>query len=127
MDTKRRIKKLSEDKFINDTQTVLKFIQLYCDDKHQDKKKEDKTQHLSYENKDLHVDVKYHLCETCIDTFLYSYKALQECPHEKKPSCRKCPAPCYDRPRWKKLASIMKYSGMRLGLTKIKLFFSSKS
>jgi len=127
MDTKRRIKKLSEDKFIKDTQTVLKFIQLYCNEKHKNIAKENGVHHLNYKNKNLLTDVTYHLCEECTDTFVYSYKALQECPHEKKPSCRKCPAPCYDRPRWKKLASIMKYSGMKLGLTKIKRFFSSKS
>ena len=123
MDTKRRTKKLSEDKFIHDTQTVLKFIQLYCDEKHKDSEKQDGIQHLNYLNKDLHEEINYHLCEACTDTFIYSYKALQKCPHDEKPSCRKCPEPCYDRPRWKHLASIMKFSGMKFGLIKIKKFF----
>ena len=51
MDTKRRIKKLSEDKFIKDTQTVLKFIQLYCNEKHKNIAKENGVHHLNYKNK----------------------------------------------------------------------------
>lgn len=118
---------MSEDKFIHDTKTVLKFIQLYCNEKHKDSKKDNGIQHLIYKNQNLNVELNYHLCEACTNTFTYSYKALQECPHEEKPSCRKCPQPCYDKSRWKHLASIMKYSGMRLGLTKLKRLFSKKS
>jgi len=123
LETTRRIEKLSEDKFIHDTKTVLKFIQLYCDEKHKEDEKNDGIEHLNYQNKDLHVDVEYHLCQACQETFTYSYQRLQECPHEQKPSCRKCPNPCYEKPRWKHLASIMRFSGMKLGLLKIRRLF----
>ncbi|NLM99553.1 MAG: hypothetical protein GX170_05965, partial [Campylobacteraceae bacterium] len=43
--------------------------------------------------------------------------------NEEKPSCRKCPNPCYEKDRWKLLAKIMKYSGMKLGLLKIRKMF----
>lgn len=118
---------MTNEKFINDTKIVLKFIQLYCDDKHKNSEKKDAIQHLIYRDKDLNIDLKYNLCEACTDTFKYSYKALQECPHEEKPSCRKCNNPCYDRPRWKHLASIMRYSGMQLGFVKIKRLFKIKN
>jgi len=111
---------MTNEKFIHDTKTVLKFIQIYCDDKHEDEPKEKNSQKLIYLEKDLDVEVNYNLCSTCKETFLLSYRNLQECPHADKPSCRKCPSPCYERPDWKKVAKIMKHSGMKQGLLKIK-------
>lgn len=114
---------MSEEKFIHDCHTVLKFIQLYCDEKHTDCDKKEGNTSLVYNQKDTKNYVNYKLCEKCEDTFIYTYKKLQECPHDEKPSCRKCPSPCYERSRWKHLASIMRFSGMRLGLLKIKKLF----
>jgi predicted amidophosphoribosyltransferase len=111
---------MTNEKFIHDTKIVLKFIQIYCDDKHKDEPKEKGTQELIYLEKDLHVKIDYNLCSTCKDTFLLSYHKLQLCPHEEKPSCRKCPKPCYERPDWKRVAKIMKHSGMKQGLLKVK-------
>jgi hypothetical protein len=45
---------------------------------------------------------------------------LQNCPHEIKPRCRKCPTPCYEKQEWKNIARIMKYSAIKLSLGKIK-------
>jgi hypothetical protein len=115
---------MSEEKFISDTKTVLKFIQLYCDEKHKDIEKTDEILNLNYKNKELNEKVEFNLCPACKETFLYSYKKLQECPHEEKPRCRKCPNPCYERSEWKKLAKIMKYGGIKLGLVKIKKIFT---
>jgi hypothetical protein len=114
---------LKKEKFISDTETVLKFIQIYCNDKHKDEKKIRENLQLFYLNQDLHVKVDYDLCSTCKDTFLYSYQKLQACPHEEKPRCRKCPNPCYDKQEWKTLAKIMRHSGMKLGILKIKKLF----
>ncbi len=123
MVTTWRFKKLTNEKFIGDTEIVLKFIQLYCDKKHNNIKKSDGLLNLHYKNQDLHVEIKYNLCSTCKEDFLYSYGRLQECPHDEKPSCRKCPAPCYEKSKWKELAKIMKYSGMQFGLLKIRKLF----
>jgi hypothetical protein len=114
---------LKIEKFSQDTTTVLKFIQLYCDKNHSDCEKTTDSQHLNYKNKPLHVTLDYLLCPTCRETFLYSYARLQECPFEEKPSCRKCPNPCYEKSKWKELAKIMKFSGMQLGLLKIRKLF----
>lgn len=111
---------MKPEKFIKDAQTVLKFIQLYCDNKHEKSLKNSATKKLHYKGEDLHVSLEYTLCATCEQTFLYSHERLLACPHEEKPSCRKCPNPCYEKSRWKELAGIMKYSGMRLGLIKIR-------
>lgn len=114
---------MNDEKLIQDTTTVLKFIQLYCDKKHNDCEKTNDIQQLEHKNKPLHVSLNYTLCPTCKETFLYSYARLQECPHVEKPSCRKCPTPCYEKTRWKELAKIMKFSGMQLGLLKIRKLF----
>ena len=114
---------MTNEKFIYDSTTVLKFIQLYCDDKHKDIPKEQGEKSLVYRENLLNHTLTYELCLDCQKTFELSYEKLQNCPHEDKPSCRKCPAPCYDKPDWKSLAKIMKYSGMRLGLTKLRKLF----
>ena len=117
---------MTDEKFILDTKTVLKFIQIYCDDKHKDIEKKEGLQSLVYREKKLDIDIVYHLCSACKDTFLLSYQKLQECPWEEKPSCRKCPKPCYERPDWKHVAKIMKHSGMKQGLIKLKKLFKIK-
>jgi len=116
---------MKDEKFIHDTKTVLKFIQIYCDEKHKNEEKTDEKLQLIYKNRDLQESIKYNLCSKCKETFLYSYKRLQECPHEEKPRCRKCPSPCYERSEWKKLAKIMKFSGIKMGILKIRKFFKN--
>jgi hypothetical protein len=112
---------MKDEKFTSEVETVLKFIQLYCNDKHKIEK-ENSSQEVLYKGKNL-LHVKFDLCPTCKETFLYTLQRLQECPHEEKPRCRKCPNPCYERPKWKELTRIMRHSGMKLGLLKIKKLF----
>ncbi|WP_024955648.1 nitrous oxide-stimulated promoter family protein [Sulfurospirillum arcachonense] len=114
---------MTKEKFIIDSSTVLKFIQIYCDDKHKDATKLYETLQLNYLNENLDEKLEYHLCSTCKETFVYSYQRLKECPHDEKPRCRKCPNPCYEKTQWKKLATIMRYGGIQLGLNKIKKIF----
>ena len=111
---------MSEEKFINATRTVLKFIQCYCYREHFKTKKSKDSIKLNYNDKDLNEEIHYHLCEKCEETLYYSYVKLQECPHDEKPSCRKCPKPCYGKVEWKLLAKIMRYSGLRLGILKMR-------
>ena len=115
---------MTEEKFIHDSQTVLKFIQCYCDNEHFKSGKTKNFIRLNYKSRDLKEEIHYELCPKCEETLKYSYLKLQECPHDEKPSCRKCPQPCYDKPQWKLLAKIMRYSGMRFGVLRIRKFFS---
>lgn len=118
---------MTKKKFAKESQTVLDFIQTFCDDKHADEMKAKESLDLVYENKKIE-SISYELCLTCKENFLYSYKKLQECPHEEKPRCRKCPNPCYEKDKWKAIATIMRYSGMKKGLSRIKKVFQrSKS
>ncbi len=111
---------MTEEKFIHDSQTVLKFIQCYCDGEHSKNKRNRNSIELNYNNKNLNEVIHFNLCEKCEETLHYSYVKLQACPHDEKPSCRQCPKPCYDKPEWKHLAKIMRYSGLRLGIIKIR-------
>lgn len=110
-------------KLHSDSKTLHRFIQLHCTKEHHDIEKKKGNLKVSFQ--ELPVDeFLYELCDECEILLHYAYDRLQHCPHEPKPSCRKCPDPCYEKPMWKKMAHIMMYSGMRLGLTKMrKLFF----
>ena len=101
-------------KLIEDTILLHQFITTYCTHHHKEApQKEGKLGEI----------LSYTLCEECERVLHYAYARLCECPHDPKPSCRKCQNPCYERAMWKKMARIMMYSGMRLGLTKIRKFF----
>jgi hypothetical protein len=115
---------MTKQKFIEDSQTVAKFIQYYCEHEHVDSDKDYQELSLEYGGKCLGVKLELTLCQECNDAFFYSYKKLQECPNEQKPSCRKCKEPCYDKEEWRLLAKMMRYSGMQLGFLKIKKIFT---
>ncbi len=63
---------------------------------------------------------KIELCPECHELFAYAVERLKECPHDPKPRCRKCPDPCYEREKYKRMARMMSYAGMKLGLSKVK-------
>nr|WP_321267101.1 nitrous oxide-stimulated promoter family protein [uncultured Sulfurimonas sp.] len=111
---------MTEEKFIHDSKTVLKFIQCYCDNEHKDVQKNSSFIKLTQNDIYLNEDMHYNLCPRCEETLNYSYVKLQECPHDEKPSCRQCPKPCYDKAEWKHIAKIMRYSGLRFGILKIR-------
>lgn len=113
---------MKDEKFLKDTKVLLDFISIYCQDKHEEEIKSEKELEIIYNEKKL-GKIKYTLCSECENNFLYSYERIQQCPHEEKPRCRKCYNPCYEKSKWKSLAQIMRYSGMKKGLTKIKGIF----
>ena len=114
---------MTKEKLLHDSQTLYRFIQLHCDKEHHNVATKEGVLAVSFKDEAL-CEIPYHLCEECETLFIYAYGRLKNCPHEDKPSCRKCPDPCYEKPMWKKMAKVMRYSGMRLGLTKIRKFFS---
>ncbi|RXJ66228.1 hypothetical protein CRV08_13725 [Halarcobacter ebronensis] len=108
------------EKFKNELKTLKNFMELYCKHKHKNQLLFNKN--IPYKQESLSIDLN--LCEECHTLINYSIERLQNCPHEIKPKCRKCPNPCYEKKEWKSLAKIMRYSGMKLGFIKIKRFFS---
>ena len=101
-------------KFKSEVNTLLKFFPIYCNDKHQNQYIE--KYEVIYKNQTM--DFKANLCEDCHMLLNYAIQRLQECPNDPKPRCRKCPNPCYEKDKFKQMAKMMRYSGMKLGLTK---------
>ena len=117
---------MTSEKFIYEVNTVTKFIQIYCDGKHTDAPKKDGAVLHDYKDDKGLVQTQFHLCSDCERMLRYAYARLGACPHIEKPRCHHCPHPCYEREMWVNMAKMMKYSGMKLGLTKIKKLFSFK-
>ena len=103
------------EKFNSEVKTLEKSFSIYCKDKHTNQQ----TRNYSFKYKNNSVSCNIHLCDECNELFLYAVSRLQECPHKEKPRCRKCPNPCYEKDKFKKMAKMMRYSGMKLGLTKL--------
>ena len=112
---------MTNEKFVEQRDTLQHFLQTYCTSKH--KNQSDITKKILYDNQSF--DTTLCLCDECLELFDYSIKKLQECPYEEKPRCRNCKTPCYEKQQWKTLAKIMRYSGLKLGLIKIKNKFFS--
>ena len=110
---------MTNEKFVEQNTTVLKFIQIYCDEKHGNSPKTSGILNLNYQDTNL-GEYKFSLCGECQDLLFYANTRLSECKHEIKPKCRFCKTPCYEKEKWKQMAKIMRSSGMKLGLIKIK-------
>jgi len=110
---------MTNEKFISEIKTLKKFFTLHCKDKHTHQKKY--TKNIYYKNQNYTID--FCLCHECSELISYSIQRLQECPHELKPRCRNCSNPCYEKTQWKQLAHLMRYSGIQLGVLKIKKLY----
>jgi len=84
-------------KIQKEKETVEKLIRLYCEKKHGSSNET--------------------LCSECQSLLEYSFLRLDQCQYqEDKPTCRKCPAHCYDPTMRKEIRRVMRYSGSRLAL-----------
>ncbi|RXJ84589.1 nitrous oxide-stimulated promoter family protein [Arcobacter sp. CECT 8985] len=107
---------MTKEKFQSEIFTLKKFYEYYCKDNHTNLT----SNNITLEYKDSKFILNITLCEDCKKNIEYSFLKVQECKHEIKPRCRKCPNPCYDKSHWKNTAKIMRYSGIKLGLVSIK-------
>ncbi len=110
---------MTQEKFTTEIATLKKFFELYCKGKSHEEIKCQK-KHLVFQNQTYNYE--FDLCDNCFKLLEYSILKLEKCPHDKKPRCRTCPTPCYEPYQWKKVAKIMRYSGIRQGISKIKNF-----
>lgn len=111
---------MTNEKFKSELDSLDKLFSLYCKDKHINQKRYKKD--IIY--KDISYSLEIDLCEDCESLLNYSIKSLQQCPHDIKPRCRRCTTPCYEKDKWKKVAKLMRYSGIKLGLSKLKKYFT---
>ncbi len=106
-------------KYTQEVTTLTRFVSYYCAGKHADVPKKGSCITLRYAGERAEP-LEAELCDECAEILSYGVTRLQACPFDDKPKCRKCPNPCYERPMWKKLAKIMRYSGMHFGLEKVR-------
>ncbi|MGD9595271.1 nitrous oxide-stimulated promoter family protein [Wolinella succinogenes] len=111
---------MTQEKFLKDIHLLADFTRCYCEGNHAHASKESLSLDLSYKGENLQERLELLLCQECKELFLYAHDRLQACPHEEKPRCRQCPHPCYEREWWKRMAKMMRYSGIRLGFSKLK-------
>jgi hypothetical protein len=107
------------EKYTQEVTTLTTFVSHFCRDKHTDSDKFVRHIPICYGERAAEP-IETMLCDECMQTIEYGIMRLDGCPFDEKPKCRKCPDPCYERPMWKRVAAIMRYSGMKLGLTKIR-------
>ena len=107
---------MTHEKFESEVNTLKKFFEYYCKDKHKDQTLYIKD--IKYKGETFIYELN--LCPECIKDINYSIEKLQNCVHEIKPRCRKCPSPCYEKVMWKRLAKVMRYSGVHFKIDSIK-------
>ncbi|MFK2822414.1 nitrous oxide-stimulated promoter family protein [Arcobacter sp. YIC-80] len=116
---------MTNEKFDIEIKTLEEFFKVYCKNHHIKQYQKN----ISLEYKEKIFNISLNLCEECHEAINYSFERLQNCPHEIKPRCRKCPNPCYEKSRWKNIAKVMRYSAIKLSLVKtkqkVKNFFTS--
>ncbi len=114
---------MTQEKLLHDAQILCQFIQFYCDKEHTHLPKKEHHLTIVFQENTLKI-LPYCLCFECESLLHYAYSHLKECQQDPKPSCRICQTPCYEKNMWKKMAKVMRYSGMRLGFLKLKKLFS---
>lgn len=114
---------MTEEKYIDQIQTLTKFIQIYCDNNHLNSKKQKENLKLSYNDINLDEQIEFNLCDKCKDMFFYANQRLQNCKQDPKPKCRMCKNKCYEKEKLKQMAKIMRSSAIALGLSKITKIF----
>ena len=102
---------MKKDIYFSNLKDLELFFNYYCSSNHPNSKKEI-----------LHPyeDIELELCDECVRLFDYAQDRLGECKLDPKPKCRTCSIRCYNKVEWKNMAKVMKYSGIRLGLIKLK-------
>ncbi|MEA1916796.1 MAG: nitrous oxide-stimulated promoter family protein [Campylobacterota bacterium] len=107
---------MTTQKYHSEVTTLKKFFSLYCSSRH--KHFHHHTYVLSYKEVEKRYELK--LCDECSELFEYAIGQLNECEYDVKPKCRSCQTRCYEPKQWKKMAKLMRYSGMKMGILKIR-------
>ena len=98
-------------KEISDIRTLIRFIEIFCHNHHRPAAVPFTFKHLdlrSIRKKDIT------LCPACAKLLRYGLTMRLRCPHDPKPMCKKCPAPCYRGDYRSRIREIMKFSGIYL-------------
>jgi len=113
-----------DEKAAKDIGVLADFIEIYCGEHHEGAGEVGAGAKIGEALGGRNV----RLCDDCRRLFMYGASMCLICPHDPKPSCKKCESHCY-RPEYReKIREVMRFSGMylirhgRLGLIKKYLF-----
>ena len=106
---------MEKENLYSEVEKLEKFFILYCKNKHPNQQSKQIV-------KDDNFEFEFELCEKCTKLIKYSIHRLDECTKNPKPKCRICPDNCYEKQEKKSMSKVMRYSGMKLGLNRVKKF-----
>ena len=95
----------------SDIRTLLRFVAVYCREKHEGAKAPFFLKQLDNEQIEKKPVL---LCRECKRLLAYGINMRLKCPHDPKPMCKKCESQCYKGEYKAKIREIMKFSGMHL-------------
>jgi hypothetical protein len=111
---------MTKENLYKEVEKLEKFFVIYCNDKHKN---------INKPNQILKTDgyeFEFELCDECFKLIKYSIDKLDCCTKDPKPKCRVCPDNCYEKEEKKQMSRVMRHSGMKLGLNRIKKMFFKK-
>lgn len=95
----------------DDIRTLVKFVGIYCRENHDGDKSPFSFKLFGIkeiEKKEIS------LCLDCTRLLAYGLTMRLKCPHDPKPTCKKCETQCYHGEYKSKIRDVMKFSGMYL-------------
>lgn len=101
-------------KLRRDLRTLACFIDIYCRGRHGDAER-GPVRLRNIDVEPLHGG-PLRLCRACARLAAHAFMKRLYCPYEPKPSCKKCPTPCYAPEYRARIREVMRYSGRRLVL-----------
>lgn len=96
----------------HDVEVLAEFIHIYCQDVHPGAARHPA---VSRGAAGRYLEgISFAYCDECRDLLLYAVSKRITCPHDPKPSCKKCPTHCYAPEYRAMIRRVMRHSGMRL-------------
>ncbi len=95
----------------NDIRTFMRFVAIFCRERHEGAKALFSLKELNVENV---AEKEIMVCRDCKRLLTYSIGMRLRCPHDPKPMCKSCKSQCYKGDYKEKIREIMKFSGMYL-------------
>jgi len=95
----------------DDIRTLMKFIEIYCRERHNGEKAPFSSKLFNIREIEKR---EIFLCKDCSRLLAYGLTMRLKCPHDPKPMCKKCEVQCYHGDYKAKIRGVMKFSGMHM-------------
>jgi len=92
-----------------DIRTLMKFVGIYCRENHNGERAP--FSFKLFDTKEIEK-TEISLCPECSQLLTYGLTMRLKCPHDPKPTCKKCETQCYQGDYKARIREVMKFSGM---------------